>query len=413
LNDGYPVDPRDCKYDAFKVKKGKLPYQFMLSGIKFEDLYADGVKDSTDPGLSGWTITIKGTGPDGQPIDTSVVTGTGGHWEWLSSEYWFTSNNPPQAVHLEICEVLPQSGWQQSFPTPSCYTLDFMPVVPGFDSFYDLDFGNWQPVDVTACKERDLDGVPGGETVPVEGWMVSLTKVVGGVDTVIDTQPTEADGCYTWKDLTPGFSYDVHEETKTGWEALGDKDVVFPKAKSNDTFSHTFVNAVLKGCTPGFWQGGPDKPDAKAGGALLWDGDDAMPWGDQADPPAHVDQQWIDSSGANPPGNPYIHVTLFNDFFTPYTSLSGFDMFTLVGSGGGPNDYQKAARDLVAAYLNASWGMNYPYTTAQLSQMWAVAVASGDFMSLHSTLDAANNSGADTDGDGILEHQCPISAGGY
>jgi hypothetical protein len=57
--------------------------------------------------------------------------------------------------------------------------------------------------------------------------------------------------------------------------------------------------------------------------------------------------------------------------------------------------------------------MNYPYTTAQLSQMWMDAVASGDFMSLHLTLDAANNSGADTNGDGILEHQCPISASGY
>ncbi len=114
-----------------------------------------------------------------------------------------------------------------------------------------------------------------------------------------------------------------------------------------------------------------------------------------------------------PPGNPYIHVTLFNDFFQPYGGLSGFDMFSLVGTGGGPNDYQKAARSLVAAYLNASWGMNYPYTTAQLSQMWADAVTTGDFLTLHTILDAANNSGVDTNGDGLLEHQCPISASGY
>jgi hypothetical protein len=407
LNEGYPVDPRDCKYDAFKVKKGKLPYQFMLSGIKFQDTYADGVKDSTavDPGLPGWTITITGTGPDGNPINASVVTGAGGYWEWLSPEYQFLNGTQPGPVHLVICESL-QSGWTQSYPSSICYTLDFQPVAGSFDSFGGLDFGNWQPVDVKACKVRDLDGVPGGTTVPVPGWMVSLTRE--GV--VVDTKPTNSDGCYTWSGLMPGYSYDLHEASQPGWEALGPTDVVFPRAKSNEDFSYTFVNAVLQGCTPGFWQGGPDKPDAKAGGALLWDGDDMMPWGDQQDAPPHVDAQWPASGGANPPGNPYIHVTLFNSFFQPYGSLSSFDMFTLVSNGGGPNDYQKAARDLVAAYLNASWGMNYPYTTAQLKSMWASAVASGDFMSLHNTLDAANNSGADTNGDGILEHQCPISA---
>ena len=82
----------------------------------------------------------------------------------------------------------------------------------------------------------------------------------------------------------------------------------------------------------------------------------------------------------------------------------------LVGTGGGSDDFQKAGRSLVAAYLNASWGMNYPYTTDKLSEMWADAVASGDFLALHNTLDTANNSMADVDLDGNLEHQCPISA---
>lgn len=416
LNEGYPVDPRDCKYDAFKVQKGKLPYQFMLSGIKFQDTYADGVKDSTavDPGLSGWTITIKGTGPDGNPIDATATTGVGGYWEWLSPEYMFSGGTQPGPVHLVICETL-KSGWSQSYPSSKCYTLDFTPDAGSFDTFENLDFGNWQPVSVTACKVRDADGDLNttGDQTYVAGWPVSLTEE--GV--VTKEAVTGADGCYTWTGLTPhaGVYYDVHEGSWTGWVALGDKDYVFPtdSAASGSSLSHDFFNTYYEGCTPGFWQGGPDKPDAKAGGALLWDGDDTMPWGDQADPPPHVDQQWIDSGGANPPGNPYIHITLFNDFFTSYTGLDGFNMFDLVGTGGGPNDYQKAARDLVAAYLNASWGMNYPYTTSQLYTMWANAVNSGDFLSLHNTLDAANNSQVDTNGDGVTEHLCPISAGGY
>lgn len=407
LEDDYPVDPRDCKYDAFKVQKGKMDYSFYLSGMKFEDLYADGVKDAGDPGLKDWKILISGTGPDGQPFTATVSTDANGSWEWYSSVYTFSGSQKPGEVTVKVCEEL-KTGWTQSFPGgDGCHTFTFTPT--GFNSFFDLDFGNWRPVDVTACKVRDLDGEEGGETVSVPGWPVSLTKE----GKVIDKQVTGANGCYTWSGLTPGFSYDLHEEMQAGWEALGDTDVVFPKAKSNDDLSYEFVNAVLEGCTPGFWQGGPDKPDAKAGGALLWDGDDVMPWGDQQDSPPHVDAQWIASGGANPPGNPYIHITLFNSFFASYSGLDGFDMFDLVGSGGGPNDYQKAARDLVAAYLNASWGMNYPYTTADLQQMWADAVSSGDFLSLHNLLDAANNSGADTNGDGIPEHQCPISASGY
>jgi hypothetical protein len=398
IGDGskYPVDPRDCKYDAFKVQKGKLSYQFMLSGIKFEDTYADGVKDPTavDPGLAGWTICITGTGPDGNPIDTcqseppEVVTGAGGYWEWTSAEYSFTGKTPPAPVHLEVCEVL-QSGWTQSYPADGCYTLDFTPAAGSFDSFEDLDFGNWQPVDVTACKDRQLDD---GSTVSVPGWPVSLTEE----DVVVDTKLTGPDGCYTWPGLTPGVAYDVHEGTKTGWESLGDPDYYFERAKSGESYSHTFVNAVLEGCTPGFWQGGNDF--GTAGGKWLWN--------------EEQDSQWVASGGDG--YNPYIWGTDFCGFFG---CTDGSDMWYYLNPDmwgtGNNDDFHKAARSLVAAYLNASWGMNYPYTTAQLSQMWADAVASGDFMSLHLLLDAANNSQADTNGDGILEHQCPISASGW
>ncbi len=387
LQNGYPVEPRDCKYDAFKVKKGQLPYSFMLSGIKFQDTYADGVKDSTaiDPGLPGWTITIKGTGPDGNPIDASVITGPGGYWEWFSPDYKFANGTQPGPVHLVVCEVL-QTGWHQSYPKTSdkCYTLDFQPVAGTFDSFENLDFGNWQHVGVTACKEQKLHS---GDLVPVQGWMVSLTKE----GETVETQPTGEDGCYTWTELTPGFSYDVHEADKAGWMHLGDTDYVFDKAKSGESFSHTFVNAVIEGCTPGFWQGGSD--GGQAGGQWLWN--------------EVNDPQWVASGGQGT--NPYIWTTKFSPFFTLYDSLDTIDMMTLVGNGAGPLDYIKAARDLVAAYLNASWGMNYAYTTTQLKTMWTNAVGSGDFMSLHLKLDAANNAYGRTDGGPA----CPISASGY
>jgi len=125
-----------------------------------------------------------------------------------------------------------------------------------------------------------------------------------------------------------------------------------------------------EGCTPGAWQGG--------NGAFRWD---EMP-----------DPQW------NPPnGNPFYHETLFNAFFTPWGSLDGLTMYDLVSRGGGRDDARKAARSLVAAYLNASHGdVDYPLTTAELEALWNDAVAGNTaFIDLHTNLDTLNNLGCE------------------
>lgn len=210
-----------------------------------------------------------------------------------------------------------------------------------------------------------------------------------------DTDPTNGEflltglvlGRYTIEETVPpvGFEGDAFIDT-----------VELTLVNPNGTAAHHWVNVPFEGCTPGFWQGGNDF--GTAGGKWLWD--------------ENNDQDWPASGGAG--FNPYIWTTSFNGFFTSYDGLNGFDMMSLVGTGGGSDDFQKAARALVAAYLNSSWGMNYPYTTGELAGMWADAVASGDFASLHTALGTANESSADTDGDGIGDtHMCPISASGY
>jgi hypothetical protein len=155
------------------------------------------------------------------------------------------------------------------------------------------------------------------------------------------------------------------------------------------TASHAWVNVPFEGCTPGFWQGGNDF--GTAGGKWLWN--------------EVNDLQWAASGGAG--WNPYLWVTSFCGFFG---CTGGSDMWYYINPDmwNVNDDFHKAARSLVAAYLNASWGMNYPYTIDQLLLMWDEAVASGDFLSLHNTLDNANNSFTE---DGV--HHCPISASGY
>jgi hypothetical protein len=265
LENGYPVEPRDCKYDAFKVKEGKVTYEFMLSGVKFEDLDADGAaRESGEPGLSGWTITIKGTGFTGEDIDATVTTGADGAWTYSSQLYSFGSRDPVQNAELTVCEVL-QGGWYQSYPSPSCHEVTIAPAaaayVPG------LDFGNYQPVDITAKKfyDRNLTEVrdAGEEWIAnfqfclYVGGEASTTKVAAG-DFVPGATPdaacqtTDANGSVTWDNLKPG-TYTVKEEDADYWIPTTDTYFTF-LLYSGDSGSAEFGNvAICIGLTPGYW----------------------------------------------------------------------------------------------------------------------------------------------------------------
>jgi hypothetical protein len=142
-----------------------------------------------------------------------------------------------------------------------------------------------------------------------------------------------------------------------------------------ETVRCVFTNMLIptdEGCTPGFWQGGF--------GSQLWN--------------VLSDADWTAAGGVG--ANPFAHDTLFNSFFTAHTSLDGLTMLDIVGTGGGSAWPQKTARDVVAAYLNASFGLDYPFTAAEIWDMWDDAVTAGTtsaFRSLHVTLDEANNLG--------------------
>ena len=150
--------------------------------------------------------------------------------------------------------------------------------------------------------------------------------------------------------------------TDSGATASADEDVTI-----------TVICQTGQGCTPGFWQGGV--------GFDLWN------VANDADFP--------------PPGGngDFTHDLLFNAFFTSHPSLDGLSMIDVVGTGGGNDPARRAARSLVAAYLNAlADGVSYDYTTGELEALWAAAVAADTptaFNALHNDLDEKNNLGAD------------------
>ena len=272
LGDGYPVTPRDCKYDAFKVKQ-TYTASLYLWGMKFEDLNADGKADwefggFKDPGLSGWEITIKGTGFLGEPIDVTVKTGADGFWSW-QKDYTYNKSTTLVAAKLTVCEVV-KLGWTQSYPiNPDCYPLEIQPAA--LAEVGDLDFGNWYPGEKSGVKFEDLDadgearevGEPG-----LKGWTIFVDY---DGDKALDADEpsavTASDGTYTITGIKPG-TFKVYEVLQKGWTCS------FPNPCS---YEHTFYSrAVFKGNDFGNWypatKGGYKWYDRNGDGN--WDGDE-------------------------------------------------------------------------------------------------------------------------------------------
>ena len=127
------------------------------TGMKFEDLDADGVKDAGEPGLA--RLDDRGgrrTATSSWPSTTTAANGS----------YSF-SLKPGTYTFREV----QQAGWTQSYPAaPGTYTetLTSHQVVNG------NDFGNWTPATKTGMKFEDLDadGVKDAGEPGLSGWTI-------------------------------------------------------------------------------------------------------------------------------------------------------------------------------------------------------------------------------------------------
>jgi hypothetical protein len=133
----------------------------------------------------------------------------------------------------------------------------------------------------------------------------------------------------------------------------------------------------LAGCTPGFWGN-----NGNGVGGWLWD--------------TANDPNWDAAGGYGI--NPFNQDTLFNAFFKnpidPFIA-SNATMEEIITQGGTDDPHNKAGRTVIAAYLNASFGMNYGYTPTQVMNAWKAAVAGGDdaLLDFHLQFGGANEQG--------------------
>jgi hypothetical protein len=161
------------------VKTVCPPPEATISGVKFHDKNANGVRDDGEEGLSGWYIQLfKKVGAEWVSVD-AMLTGDVG-------DYIFTVGT---AGHYKIMEVS-QDGWRQ---TAGCDEFD---VVLG-QTYTGKDFGNIRQYTLTVVSLYDT---PGGGGLYDEGTTAYATLTDGvvsgdpGVQYVFTKWDTDATG---------------------------------------------------------------------------------------------------------------------------------------------------------------------------------------------------------------------------
>ncbi len=188
---GYPV-----RQEIRFGNRGSLS----ISGLKFSDLDADGVRDAGELGLAGWTIRLQG-GP--HAVDMTAPTDANG-------QFSFTYLEPGIYTVSEAA----QAGWAQTKPGGAGTHL----VTLTNQAASGLEFGNTR----LACLgdyvwlDQNRNGIQESNETGVRGVTVELFKLIGTTWTSQGTQQTAADGSYRFCDLLAG-TYEVRFYAPSGY----------------------------------------------------------------------------------------------------------------------------------------------------------------------------------------------------
>lgn len=200
----------------------------VISGVKWEDLDGDGVKDAGEPVLPDWTINLNGT-------EATDVTDENGA---------YTFSVCRAGTHT-ITETIPDADvWYQTYPGGA--SPNHQVQVTSGGSYTDKNFGNTRYAKIYGVKYRDNDGDgildANDLTATLAGWVFELYD--GTTNAVLGTYTTLTDGYYEFTGLLVNKTYYVLEQLKPGWtQTIGPTPTPTPFAvQSGETKEINFAN---------------------------------------------------------------------------------------------------------------------------------------------------------------------------
>ncbi|MBS4027962.1 MAG: T9SS type A sorting domain-containing protein, partial [Ignavibacteriales bacterium] len=184
LSSGQSVTGKDFGNQAIQYSS--------ISGILFNDLNGNGVKEGGETGLANWRIRLAGAKTD------SILTDANGN---------FSFGNLLQGSYT-VSEVQ-QIGWLQTLPlSPGTYSVN----LSSGQNVVNKDFGNQQLGIISGMKFLDANnnGVKDVNEAGLPNWKIKLS----GSKT--DSTVTNENGNYTFYNLFSG-TYFLNEVQQNGW----------------------------------------------------------------------------------------------------------------------------------------------------------------------------------------------------
>lgn len=173
---------------------GPIP---QISGVKYEDMNANGKRDPGDPGLAGWTIKLL---YEGKEVASTTTAADGSYSFKLDVDHL-----PSISAGSYKVEEVQKPGWFAS-QTPGAVNV---PLGAEDTNYSGRDFGNYRPAKIEGHKfdDSNVNGVWDPLENGLEKWTISLSNE--------EQKFTDPEGAYSFS-LRPG-TYTVGEQLESGW----------------------------------------------------------------------------------------------------------------------------------------------------------------------------------------------------
>jgi Ca2+-binding RTX toxin-like protein len=191
-----PGGGMDLVFDAERVAAASECFDVGgITGVKFNDLNANGLQDEGDAGLPGWSISLVRI--EGNSFQTVAETTTD-----VNGFYHFVEVVPGRYLVREER----REGWSQTRLPPDSFEVTVVATVTG------MDFGNFELMTLGGVKFDDLngngvrdddlnfDGVPGDREPGLSNWFIELLDAELHLLTFVST---DDDGRYEFKEVGP------------------------------------------------------------------------------------------------------------------------------------------------------------------------------------------------------------------